>query len=362
MERSIYTIEDLAANESFQQYCTGRNLRDVDYWKAYFEKYPEQRPTAEAAKKLYLALSGNHRAEQYEKHLHLFLSKIPAHDLRVAHRSAHPKILQRKLWYAAAACIVLMGVFMLLFRNQYFQKGIFAADPAGISFSSKAGEKKTFTLKDGTVITLNGATTITLDPEFNVKNRKLSLKGEAYFTVKHDEKMPFQVETSLLAIKDLGTIFNVRAFPEDPFTETTVIEGSVEVSALTQPEKQVILKPSYKLKFRNAVPQAAAAVSPGRIDTTSFIVTELKINTGAKTFMETEWVQNRLAFNDESFAVIALKLERWYNVKIEFENERVKAYKFVGTFENQSLQEVLDILQISRHFNYRKEGMRMIIY
>lgn len=72
------------------------------------------------------------------------------------------------------------------------------------------------------------------------------------------------------------------------------------------------------------------------------------------------WTKGLLVFNDKKFEEIAQALDHWYNVKVVFDGEDVKSYRYSGTFENKSIDEVLAALQLSRHFNYTKEGDKII--
>ena len=73
--------------------------------------------------------------------------------------------------------------------------------------------------------------------------------------------------------------------------------------------------------------------------------------------IETMWVRNKLAFENETFEQMALEMERWYNVSFHIKNEQIKKLHFRGVFENKSLGEVLEALSYSRQFHYEiKDG------
>ena len=77
--------------------------------------------------------------------------------------------------------------------------------------------------------------------------------------------------------------------------------------------------------------------------------------------METAWVQNKLIFREESFKDLALRMERWYNVTIHFDDSDIQRLKFTGIFENETIQQALTALQLSGKFNYSmKENDIMI--
>jgi ferric-dicitrate binding protein FerR (iron transport regulator) len=77
---------------------------------------------------------------------------------------------------------------------------------------------------------------------------------------------------------------------------------------------------------------------------------------------ELAWVQNNLAFEDETFEDIAYQLNRWYNVNIQFESNDIKQYHFTATFKKEKIEQVLEILRTSRNFSYRFEEQKILIY
>ncbi len=101
-------------------------------------------------------------------------------------------------------------------------------------------------LPDGTSVWLNSATSLKFPTQFVGKERVVSVEGEAYFEVKKDKKKPFIVQTKTANVTVLGTHFNVSSYGDDDFFSTTLLEGSVQLSALNQGIVNVILKPGQK--------------------------------------------------------------------------------------------------------------------
>mgnify|MGYP002695223630 CR=1 FL=1 len=84
-------------------------------------------------------------------------------------------------------------------------------------------------MPDGTDVWLSPGTTLSYDDTFRIDGRNVELDGEAYFDVSHDARHPFVVETRELAIRVLGTAFNVRALAGNPFTEVVLERGAVRL-------------------------------------------------------------------------------------------------------------------------------------
>ena len=79
------------------------------------------------------------------------------------------------------------------------------------------------------------------------------------------------------------------------------------------------------------------------------------------TIIETSWLENQLVFQDETFADVAKKMERWYGVSISFADEKVANYHVYGSFTTESIAEALDALKIGFHFNYKMESNNITI-
>jgi transmembrane sensor len=68
--------------------------------------------------------------------------------------------------------------------------------------------------------------------------------------------------------------------------------------------------------------------------------------------IETLWVKNKLAFDSETLENVALKIERWYGVKVDITDERLKSYEYHAVFDDESLQQVMDALSSTGNFKY----------
>lgn len=91
------------------------------------------------------------------------------------------------------------------------------------------GGEYCLSLSDGTRIWLNAKTELTYPVVFTGKERRVKLKGEAYFDVARNETQPFIVETDPMEVKVLGTSFNVNAYADEPEVVTTLVAGSVQI-------------------------------------------------------------------------------------------------------------------------------------
>ena len=274
-----------------------------------------------------------------------------------------------KKWLAAAAIVVVIGSgAALLLKSRPSGAGAVGAaassQQSGLSeISTRYGSKSKVTLPDGTMVWLNSGSNFTYDNNhFGETGREVTLSGEAFFQVAKDPGHPFVIHAGKIDIKVLGTSFDVKSYPEDATTTATLIQGSIEVSFADQPQKTVRLAPSEKLIVFNddeQVLQNLSSLKPtGR---QGYRIAPVTVVPSDSTVVETSWVENKLAFRGESFEQLAVQMERWYNVNINFSGSAVKQYRFTGLFTTESLDQALKALQITAPFRYRIEKNEVYI-
>lgn len=276
--------------------------------------------------------------------------------------------IPRIAWYSAAAVLLMIGLFMYLVHPSGTDKKTLAIH--WLQKITQPAKKSVITLTDGTVITLNAATTLQYPDRFGDSIREIYLDGEAYFDVAKDARRPFIIHANKMNIRVLGTSFNIKSYQNELLSEATLIKGSIEVTLNDRPSDRFILKPKEKLIIQNnaatkkrmsreAMPSVQDSVGKG----TRYALTNLTYfpNT-VRTVIETSWVENKLVFSDKDFAQLSGQLERWYGVHIEFGNEKVKEYRFTGFFEKESLPQALDVLKMIEHFSYKITDSTVYIY
>lgn len=224
------------------------------------------------------------------------------------------------------------------------------------TFISTYGERKNFQLPDGSVVTLNGGSKVTIGGGYGVSTRDIFLEGEAFFDVKHNREIPFIVHTAAMDVKAVGTAFDVKAYPDEKNTETALINGVVEVTLKEAQQRRVLLLPNQKVQWTSPASGPVDAENEKSKAEDSKQKTAGSVQNITKTdegdIIETAWKENKLVFTDESLSDIAVLLERWYGVKIVFADDAIRNYRFTGIFEKEELGSVLSILKESRSFNY----------
>jgi transmembrane sensor len=163
----------------------------------------------------------------------------------------------------------------------------------------------------------------------------------------------------------LGTAFNVRSYKNEKITETSLFRGSVEITTHNNPDRKIMLRPNEKLVIQN-VPAQARTKNPaddGNPDEMP-VMTLLKLHFQKKdsTAAEILWMKNKLSFDGESLENVALKIERWYDVKVNITSNKLKTVKYTAVFENESLPEVMEALRLTGNFTYTVSNKEVTIY
>ena len=218
------------------------------------------------------------------------------------------------------------------------------------------GATSEIVLPDGTHVLLNAGSKIKYFTDYNVRNRNLILEGEAYFKVAKNKRIPLIVNAANINIRAVGTEFNVKAYKNERLIETTLIEGVVEISkegskanqiekiSLTPNQKAVYVKEENQLSVYNTNAKGNEKLTKQRTSTK-----ELKIQPVILDKIDitpiVAWTHDRLMFKGETLENICIKLNRKYDVTFEFENEEVKNLRFTGTLEDETIEQVLNVIK-----------------
>jgi len=203
------------------------------------------------------------------------------------------------------------------------------------------GTRTNFYLPDGSTGRLNGGSSLKFPTQFGGKVRDVKLIGEAYFNVTSNPKKPFIVSTENIDIKVYGTSFNVMAYSDEQTTEVTLERGKVEVFKKTNNNiKSIgILEPNESCIY-NSLSDSSKILS-------------------IKSSEKLSWLDGKLTFKYESFEEVIRKLNRWYNVNIVIKDESLESYSYYATFQNETLDEVLKLLQYTAPIRYRDFERKM---
>jgi len=275
-----------------------------------------------------------------------------AADLKVIKKPT--KLFSLRRWLVAATILGL--IVSLYFLVQSFHPP--AKNELALNeVTAKPGTKIYLMLPDGSKVWLNSESKLEYKRHFNDSIREVTLEGEAFFDVVKDKKRPFVVHTSDIDVRVLGTAFNVKSYPKESLIEATLIRGLIEVTNKTDPaQPRIILHPHDKLVFdreqavsKNAESKTAAEVS-GKNPVS---ITSLPKNLADTALVETSWIYNKLLFDGETLRENAAKMERWYNVKIHFRDDKAGNTPIRYPLNNETIEDALRALQYIEPFHYK---------
>lgn len=190
------------------------------------------------------------------------------------------------------------------------------------------------TLSDGTRVWLNSETSIQYPVAFGAKERRVFVQGEAYFEVAKDANKPFTVQFMSSSVTVLGTSFNIRAYPEEKRSQTTLAEGSVRIYS---PGSSMLLKPGE---------QAEVSALSGEM---------VKQEVEVKNF--TSWKDGRFVFEQQPLEDIMRTLERWYDIRVIFKDEGAKRISLSGNMKRYGdFSQVMKMLQMTGDVRFELHG------
>ncbi len=229
--------------------------------------------------------------------------------------------MRRKLMQLAAALTLLLGAGFLF--NLYNSN---TAETNWISVTTSENEKKSVTLSDGTIVSINQNSTFKYPASFDSKTRSVQLKGEAFFDVTKDASKQFIIETNKTLVSVLGTSFNVREYEEELLTEVMVKTGKVKLSPKNNKEAVLLTE------FKKGV----------------YFHSERKLKASTlDNLNDLAWQSGQVKFKSTALADVLTILSRQLDCNIQVENKQLLACKYTGNFTNLKLDQIANAIAIS---------------
>lgn len=193
-------------------------------------------------------------------------------------------------------------------------------------------------LPDGSQVSLNQYASVVVEPKFDKKERRLKLKGDAFFQVERNPEKPFIVEAEEVEVKVLGTAFYVDSREGQPNIEVIVQSGTVSVTAQDQ---SIILNAGETGVYERASRQL------------------IKQTNEDENFLA--WKTNTLVFDNEKLDIVVHALNRKFHAQIEMNISDVSNCFITATFENKSLEAIIKIIEKTLVVTARREGEKIIL-
>lgn len=210
--------------------------------------------------------------------------------------------------------------------------------PEMLSVTTPKGGQYQLVLPDGTRVWLNAASDLKFPTKFTGNERKVVLNGEAYFEVTKNKQMPFKVEFNKEQVTVLGTHFNIRAYHDDPESQTTLLEGSVKIA---------------NSKFSKVIVPGEQAVCSGAEQ-------NMMVST-ARVDDVMGWKNGYFSFHKSDIRSIMRQAARWYDIDVVYRaNLTDKIYGGrVSRFEN--ISELLKNLELTGTIHFKVEGRSVTV-
>lgn len=238
---------------------------------------------------------------------------------------------KKRIWNSArTAAAIVLPLFLL---HQYVIHPMLNTNPPEmITLVSAPGIITKAVLPDGSEVWLNAQSELTYPQKFSKKERTVSVSGEAYFKVSADKKNRFNVVMPEgITVSAYGTEFNIHAYRDEKEYQVTLARGNIEVETAGSMNKKALVA-------------GQKAVLTSKTKKMTVMQTD--------TYMETAWKDGKMVFRREGLDIIAQKLSRKFGVIIRLEGDTLKDYVYTATFTDETLEDVLDLLQRSAPISY----------
>ncbi|QGY45047.1 DUF4974 domain-containing protein [Maribellus comscasis] len=242
------------------------------------------------------------------------------------------RVTGAKMFRYAAVFILLLGIGGIA-GYLVSQKNLDYRGPGLQKYIATRGSVSILELSDGTKVWLNSESELTFREDYKNNQRYAELAGEAYFEVTHREDCPLIVKVGNLLVRDLGTTFNIKAYPEDNYIETSLVEGKADILA-TSGKKIIELAPGESAMYH-------------------VIEKRMELRTITDNVLSA-WRDGKFVIRDQSLEDIFKELSRWYGIEFEFQNDKLRDYRFTGNIKKSTtVLHVLKVLRAATDFNYK---------
>ncbi len=309
---------------------------------------------------------------QLQKAYHYFQEHITGYEKQLASKKTMKMIQLRQTFLRYAALFLL--ILSIGLGGYFLGKGK-THNGAGdyCEIVVPYGGKSSVMLPDGSMVWLNAGSRMKYNSLFDVTSREVFLEGEAYFDIEK-EKYPFVVHTSHLDILVLGTVFNVKSYPDEDKIETTLVEGTIRIKT-KKSEKTILLQPTERLTFhkkddKSEVFEEQEQVKTDELEPKKLVSVEAvdkiiqKMNVIEKVDIEesTCWKNGTQIINKEPLESLTKKLERKFDITFDFRSEKLKYYTYTGTLRDFPLEQVLKALKLTSPIKYSIDGKIVKLY
>lgn len=271
---------------------------------------------------------------------------------------------------AASWLLIFIGasVFTWHVNEDYHAKTVNETPMSATTvIQAKMGSQSMIDMPDGTRVWLNGGSKLIYGSSFGEKDREVYLTGEGCFDVVTNPNNSFVVKTGGLSINAYGTVFNVKAYPEDKAVTTTLVKGKVTIVGKDENDQffSLEMKPNEKVTcLTGRVARAKEEQSPSTPDQTTivdYISEPVMIENNIKPELYTSWKDDLWVIEKQKLGILSKDFERRYDVQIQFVSDEVMNYHFTGTIQRETIEQVMTILRRTVPIKYSFDKNVIII-
>lgn len=346
---SEFSVIDFIEDPFFRQWVDENSIETNRFWGSFVAEHPDKKVAIEEARAVLILMmklpernltprmeaEANEIKKNVDKAIHYPFMHASEGEGNYARMTtpAELNMFSIKRLSIAASFILAVVVFVAVTVSR--DGGVESiAEAQTIVQTCAKGKRLLITLPDQTKVWLNSGSQLIYSRGFNDQDtREVFLAGEAFFDVVEDKSRPFIVNTSSIAIRVLGTEFNVRSYDDDKTVEATLVRGKIAIgmvegeggdraydqASLVPNQRAVFIKKTKKLVLQNDI--------------------EAEIYAG--------WRTGKLYFDDKPVTEVLAMIERWYNVSIHLETIPSTRCTFSAKMDNKTLAEVLDLFKAS---------------
>ncbi|WP_083421865.1 FecR domain-containing protein [Arsenicibacter rosenii] len=245
------------------------------------------------------------------------------------HAPQQPVRDRQPIWRVAAAVVLLLGAGWIGY--QWLTPG-----PVHMQLAQTQAAKQTVTLPDGSTVLLNRNSRLDFPDAFTDSTRQVTLTGEAFFDIKPDADHPFVISARGTTVRVLGTSFTVRAYSDT--VRVAVATGRVQFAARKQ---RIVLRPDEEAVYleREDTIRKAAFLSPNVM----------------------AFRTNRLTFDKTTLTEVVRSISELYGQPVTLSSDAIKNCRYTGSFENEKLEEVLEIVATSLKLKVERSGQGYVL-
>ncbi len=255
-------------------------------------------------------------------------SKLNKNDGKVIPISRTPYFSPLRV---AATVFLLVAMSMVIYLK--------TAPPVQTLVVESAITTRQDTLPDGSTAFLNKKTELKFEYNPREKTRKVKLKGEAYFAVKHEEEKPFIIEADEILVRDIGTEFNLKAYPDKDTIEIIVTHG--EVQFYTKQDPGLNLKAGEKAIYSKRTKEFYRIQKPD----TNTLAYKTKV----------------FSFNNTDLRSVVSLLNEVYNSKISLSNESLYSCRLTANFKEDNAEIIVEVIAETMGLELTKKDDQFIL-